>query len=433
MTSRQPIEAVADSRFLTIFSDGKSKSDVTLKNSQTGLLPKSTKMYEVGIDNLSLSLNGLSMIERSVTEPVIFEVIKLTYAGNIQVGAPNTWPLFPTDFRLPTPRDYQFRNDLEVITTYAQVGHRLADIGDKISEFINAGFNAGGLGYFEFPNSAPFVHPASPGPQHLAFKFHSSGRLQIYGSRTFWSYFALHIPAKRYQRSFLGYQYKRDRDQRVISINPSSGAYIENRVLFDVAHPTRGLVQGWGLVDVQLDPNQTANWQGIGTDFGDAISSYPGQSNAGDEAHQLMRTVQFSVLLAGNLFSTLDRRICIEVGTSLPITHSGLVEDNQEASDFILGRFMLDPALRANDTDGFDFHAQKFVLMDSTKRVLYHRLTPQSKVTTVRFQIYVRVRTFDEAADKWSMRTELLSMDQTDWWHIRVHFRELHKVGLLEK
>ena len=195
MTSRQPIAAAADSRYLTIFSDGNSKSDITFKNSQTGLLPKSTKMYEVGIDDLSLSLNGLSMLEKSQSEPVVFEILKLHYIGNLQLHLPGTWPYFPADFRLQNPRTYQFRNDLENFTTYAQVSHRLADLGEKISEYINAGFDAGGLGNYEFPNCDAFVHPASPAPQHLAFTFHSSGRLQIYGSRTFWSYFCLHIPA----------------------------------------------------------------------------------------------------------------------------------------------------------------------------------------------------------------------------------------------
>jgi hypothetical protein len=430
MTTRQPIETAADSRYLTVFSDGIAKSDITLKNSQTGLLPKSSKMYEVGIDDLSLSLNGLSMLERSLSEPVVFEVLRLHYDVTIQVGAPGTWALFPTDFRLNNPRDYQFRNDLETFTTYSQILHRLADIGDKISEFINAGFIAGAAGDYEFPNCAAFVDPAQPAPQHLAFKLHSSGRLQIYGSRTFWSYFCLHIPSKRYQRSFLGYQYSRYRDQRVISMNPSDGSYIRERVTFDVTQPTRGFVQSWGLVDAQLDPNQTANWAGTGQTFGLVISTMLGANNA---AQQILRTLQFTVLLAGNLFSSIDRRICIEVGTSLPITHSALIEDNEENSDFILGRFMIDPALRASDADTFDFHAQKFVLMDSTRRVLYHRLSPQSKVSTIRIQIYVRVRTFDEDADKWSMRTELLPMDQTDWWHCRLHFRELHKIGLREK
>ena len=387
-------------------------------------------MYEVGIDNLCLSLNGLSMLERSVAEPVVFEILRLHHIGNIQVGAPGTWAVFPTAFRLDNPRDYQFRNDLETFTTYAQVGHRMADIGDKVTEFINAGFIAGAAADYEFPNCEAFVHPETPAPQHLAFKFHSSGRLQIYGSRTFWSYFCIHIPAKRYQRSFLGYQYKHHIDQRVISVNPSNGAYIENRVTFDTAHPTRGFVSEWGEVDQQLDPNVTANWNGFGVSFGDYISTY---QNVGNAMQQLTRSLQFSVLMAGNLFSTLDRRICIEVGTSLPITHSALIEDNKENSDFILGRFMIDPALRATDTDSFDFHAQKFVLMDSSRRVLYHRLLPQSKVSTIRIQLYVRVRTFDEASDKWSMRTEILSMDQTDWWHCRLHFRELHKVGLTEK
>ena len=97
MTSRQPIEAVADSRFLSIFSDGKSKSDVTLKNSQTGLLPKSTKMYEVGIDNLCLSLNGLSMLERSVAEPVVFEILRLHYVRWVR-PEPGQFSQLPSDW-----------------------------------------------------------------------------------------------------------------------------------------------------------------------------------------------------------------------------------------------------------------------------------------------------------------------------------------------
>ena len=59
----------------------------------------------MGIDNLTLSMNGLSMLAPSTSEPIILEILALrTFNGQVaginNNGIPANWPLFPTDFRL---------------------------------------------------------------------------------------------------------------------------------------------------------------------------------------------------------------------------------------------------------------------------------------------------------------------------------------------
>ena len=133
----------------------------------------------------------------------------------------------------------------------------------------------------------------------------------------------------------------------------------------------------------------------------------------------------------GNLYSTFDRRVCIEVGTSLPLKNSPLVEDNKEASDFILGRFFINTGLRIEADEHGEYRQIShhgptvYTLMDGSKRVLYHQLHPQQKITTMRIKLYARVRTYDDASDKWSMRVITLPTELTDWWHIRLHFKEI--------
>ena len=51
-----------------------------------------------------------------------------------------------------------------------------------------------------------------------------------------------------------------------------------------------------------------------------------------------------------NLFSSLDQRVCIEVTTSLPLTHSALIEDSREKPDYSLGRFMINTGIRVSST-----------------------------------------------------------------------------------
>ena len=63
----------ADSRYVSLFSDANNKSDITFTDGHKGLLPKSTKLYEVGVDNLSISLNGVSMM--STKKDIVLEIL----------------------------------------------------------------------------------------------------------------------------------------------------------------------------------------------------------------------------------------------------------------------------------------------------------------------------------------------------------------------
>ena len=170
---RKPVIKAADSRYVSLFSDANNKSDITFQDGHKGLLPKSTKLYEVGVDNLTLSMNGLSMVTPSATEPIILEILALrTYVGQGPNDGAIQWPEFPAEFRLGTQvagfgaaRDYQLL-DSDVFTTLAQFMDRLDAIAERISAAINAGFVSGDD--WEFNTVNAFVTETSQSQVHVA-------------------------------------------------------------------------------------------------------------------------------------------------------------------------------------------------------------------------------------------------------------------------
>ena len=216
---RLPIRKMpADSRYVSLFSDASNKSDITFSDGHKGLLPKSTKLYEVGVDNLTLSLNGLSMLTPSKTEPIILEVIALRTNQNQAHPNPQTWSLFPAHFRLPGNYGPAVQLlDTDVYTTFNQIEDRLHEISEVMTEIINAGFTTGPD--FEWRDVVAFTAPHS---RHLYFNLHSSGRLVIHGSRTFWSFFCIHIPNPHYRSVLFGPKFDpNDPLQRFICLNPT--------------------------------------------------------------------------------------------------------------------------------------------------------------------------------------------------------------------
>ena len=151
----------------------------------------------------------------------------------------------------------------------------------------------------------------------------------------------------------------------------------------------RGFTPAWATIDANLDAQ-----------FDALVSNNP-QTDPSEEYGALLLNLE----LDGNLHCSLDGRICIEVGTSLPLTHSALIEDDKEKPDYSLGRFMFRSGLRVRyqTDDGHVSHEvhgpSTYELMDSEKRVLYHRLLPQEKVSVLRIQMYIRRRVYDVAKD----------------------------------
>jgi len=417
---RKPVLKAADSRYVSLFSDADNKSDITMNDGHKGLLPKSTKLYEVGVDNLTLSLNGLSMLTPSSTEPIILEILALrTYQGQQPNDLEAQWLAFPGAFRLGGAANFQLL-DTEVYTTYSQVMDRLEQIGGEVSALINGGFSTNGGILSEFTNVTPFQHIQA---KHLTFTLHNSGRLQIAGSRTFWSYFCIHVPNPHYRSILYGPDYAKNEELRIISVNPYSGDSEADRIEFgyDGAGVFKGFTPDWAGFDANIDAAF------------EALVANTAHSQVSEE----FATTGKIMLMQGNLYSSLDERVCIEVGTSLPLTHSALVEDNREGPDYSLGRFMFNSGLRVGFAYGDESHVMHgpstYELMNSEKRVMYHRLLPQEKVSVLRIQMYIRRRVYDVATDKWKMRSDPLPTAPSDWWHCRLHFRELHETAISQK
>ena len=133
----------------------------------------------------------------------------------------------------------------------------------------------------------------------------------------------------------------------------------------------------------------------------------------------------------GNLLHTLDRRVTLEVGCSMPLKNSPLIDHGQEAPDFVLGRFMFHKPYslqQASLPSGIGIAKVTSeslgvqTLQGPRDRVVFHHLQPQQKMQTLRLKLWVRVRTYTAATKKWGMQTIECPVDASDYWHIRLHF-----------
>jgi len=430
-----------ESKFVSIFSDSRPDSDISFRDAAQGLLKQSAERYMVGVDNLTVSMDGFSMIDQTPTPEVIIEVLKLQHKLTEAAGNAASWLEFPREFRHADAGSYQMRNDGPNITAYADIVVRLNEIASKVNTLLNTQFDSTVQTWSEtieictHAGGGVILGVADYDVVHLEFNLDITGRLTIKGSRLFWVTHMIHIPIKKYQRIFEGSLWNVGTDQRIVALtpwdSPDSGirmgvtgdpTAIEATKLLaiaEVAGVQRGYVKKWNVIDTAKFTAQV-----------NGVPFYQYLRGASADA-QSWRENFSSFRYVGNMFSTFDRRVCIEVGTSLPLQNSPLVEDNKEANDYILGRFFINPAVRVNtnnlgDNPEIGYHGPSvFTFMDGNQRVLYHHLHPQQKITTVRVKLYARIRAYDEAKDTWGMRVIALPTELTDWWHIRLHFKEI--------
>ena len=429
-----------ESKYVSVFSDSQPNSDISFRDAAEGLLRQSADRYVVGVDNLTINMDGFSMIDQTKQAEVLLEVLPLKHSNADVQNDETTWLDFPGGFRYADSVSYQLRNDSTNITTFADIIIRLNEIAAKVHENLRSGIAA--AGDFQYVEVAPVLLDSDTS-HHLRFSLNVTGHLTIYGSRLFWATHCVHIPIKKYQRIFLGSNWRHHEDQRIVSLSPYETGYghylgtmsatgaqlagtqadtIENKIL--VLNDGQGYVRRWSEI---INANFVAIVDGSNASWLPYIRAPANFQNAA----VLWREIKAQFKFMGNLYSTFDRRVCIEVGTSLPLKNSPLVEDNKEASDFILGRFFINTGLRIEADEHGEYRQiahhgpTVYTLMDGSKRVLYHQLHPQQKVTTMRIKLYARVRTYDDASDKWSMRVITLPTELTDWWHIRLHFKEI--------
>ena len=413
----------SDSRFVSVFADNTPDVDITF---MIPFLQRPTDHYMVGVDNLTISLSALGLLEDTLTEPDPKDIILQVIAKRKSIvgGGPALGPSLDRakgDFLVTENDNMKFRTFRgSTILSLNEFMIQLDGFGSDVSAKIEKGLTAGTtattyiFSYATGTNTVDGVVGGQNIPKHLGFYLTPDGRLAIVGSKLFWANFIIWFPNKKYRRivgietEFLSLTAK---DGLTYGNSKSEHDVLKTEVITrndgDTLWTLKDGIANVDDIDTLSTPWPNANWEG-----------------------------QSHVWVAGNcLLSSLDRRVSIELGASLPMINSPMVDHNEEAPDFVLGRWMFPRTAESVITGGSTIqglsaltqivqkdHMGVITLQGAKDRVLYHTLRPQAKLQTVRLRLFARVRTYNEVEDTWKMRTMAVPTSSTDWWHARLHF-----------
>ena len=459
MASVTQNKRTSESKYVSIFNDGSDGStdvDVTFREP---LLSRPSDHFLVGVDNLTVNMNNLSMIEtNNPADPddFIFQIGRLSGRTNISVADLNTEVAAgigtnPQNYNLTSyifPENYKFR-----ITTTTQNIQQLAYYLNSHFDYVNElfvlqgveealvlggrdGNNVNDAARKIQPQYAAAVGGAAtddlggvrfPG-KHIRCDLTGDGRLRIRGSRMFWAthfilfknpeYMYMFSGKRRYTaagtENFNESQYSLDLNGNVFAGRP---VIDEHRFIFSFSD------------NKELCSLRTLPGTNPGEDFGVSNARKVYLRGTGGAANgQAFRNSIHTLLLGANLMSTSDRRVAIELGCSLPIVNNPIVDHGRESPDIVIGRWMFNPKVRIKTTvQGTEMTFEGsapdvFEFQNSTDRVQYHSLMPQDKIHFVRLKMYARVRKYNSERDRFDMETVVYPMKTNDWWHARLHF-----------
>ena len=383
LRTEAPTQRDHTDKYVSCFSTGEASVVLTFRNP---ILQKSADHFKVGIDELTVNLANLSMLEYGVGD-VVFRIIRRG------VDAQEHADFYMIDG--PGGSEDKYRNaftfDVDrIYNTLQEVLSRFAQISTAVGTYIRAN----GL-----------VNPAGPPPtiganavwpvpvnagvdaDFLQITVTPNGQIQFAGNQVFWANFVVEVPLEKYRQIFFK---KSDVANRYLSLDPNTGV---QRVPFTV---------GVNLVSI---------------------------GNADPVVINDNNVVLQTIVGAGNLLNTLDRRVTLEVGCSLPIKNSPLIDHGVEAPDFVLGRYMLHKPYSMSTTGTVNpvlrIESESLgvqTLQGTRDRVVYHHLRPQQKINTLRLKLWARVRTYNEQTEKWGMKTIVCPVVGSDYWHVRLHF-----------
>ena len=404
----------SDSRFVSVFADSTPDVDITF---MVPFLQRPTDHYIVGVDNLTISLSALGLLDdEKDPKNIIMQVLRRQAQAG--VGVVNAAvDRNPNMFRLGDEANddfFKFRANAQgTILSLNEFMMQLDGFGSRVSNFLEAGVTAGTDGS---ANSFIWSYPgagANTNAKHLGFYLTPDGRLAIIGSYVYWSLCIIRFPNKKY-REIVGVT------NEFLSLTALQG--IEMGL-----HNNATVALRNQAIDVLANGNWTMN------DFDPTTVNTLATTWEGDDSK--WKNLSHTFLATNCLLSSLDRRVSIELGASLPMLNSPMVDHNMETPDFVLGRWMFPRNAESIITGGSGLTGtsnsvsitQKDVmgvitLQGAKDRILYHTLRPQAKLQTVRLRLFARVRTYNEALDTWAMKTFAVPTNKTDWWHARLHF-----------
>jgi len=374
------------------------------------LLQESADHFRVGIDELTVNLAHLSLLEfDSAGTNVLFRIKRLGYFGSGN-PPPAEGPERLADLQLHNGfGNAALANALEFkisrqYNTIAEIMERMKQICKALGTYINEnGLINPDPQHFDIddpdthqlwnvPIAAKAADVLVEPHEHIDVLLTTGGLLKFRGNKVFWSNFVIEIPEPKYRYLLVG-----DSTRRFISLHPGTGALVDQYtghlnyvVKFD----------GWDALD-------KATWVG-----GDVSKDSQKRSFTGDM----------------NIANSLDRRVALEVGCSLPLKNSPMFDHGAEAPDFVLGRFNLAQAMSGDayiEGGYMQLSVPKIGAMQlqgPKDRVCYHHLGPQQKIQTLRLRLWARVRTYDAANNRWGMKTIQMPVRGSDFWHIKLHF-----------
>ena len=398
LRTEAPSQKKHTDKYVSAYVSSDNYVDMSFSNP---VLQESADHYSVGIDELTVNLAQYARIQSGTN--VLFRIRRLGWFNDKPDGT-YVQPIDDLDEELAIHNGLgsaALASALEFkitrqYNTLSEIMERIAEICSALVTYIgdNGLTNPDAAAYD--PNDANtfrrwnVVVPQADAEHNDALRIQltAGGNIKFVGTKMFWSNFVIEIPESRYRYLLLG-----DSSKRYISVNPITGAeapqYTNRAVIpFD----------GWGDVDAAV----RATW---GT-------------------HALAPRTFTGAM---NLCNSLDRRVALEVGCSLPIKNSPMIDHGQEAPDFVLGRFPL------QQTQTGDYYGAELMLhipplgatalQGPRDRICYHHLGPQQKIQMLRLRLWARVRTYNADQNKWDMKTIQMPAQGSDFWHIRLHFR----------
>ena len=437
MASVQTNKRTSESKYVTVMADGADGSPDVDISFREPLLSRPSDHYMVGVDNLTVNLNHLPMLEMNADE-VVFELGRFTTNAAATHFDPlaGTTPLqqlaggageLVTDVFVAAEQfkilaNYQNIQQLVLALQefFASVNERIQAGPDVLGGFPNVGVVVQNDGAAPVPG--PFtaaIVAADKLTTHIQCVLSPSGQLRLIGSRAFWSNYFIRIPLAKHQYMLEG------KKTAAVYDGP---AKIREAFKY-LALDADGAVFDPISCDV-LDAVAPAQILFVNT----APAGYPVAHNRGiigtpaTLANLAYRTTLKQGVFGASLLGSAERRIAMEMGCSLPIVNNPLVDHNKESPDFTVGRWMWNSQSRLSALStgvNMEFSALApavFEFQNATDRVQFHSLMPQDKIHTLRLKLYCRVRTYNEARDRFDMETVVMPMSYTDWWHCRLHF-----------
>ena len=436
----------SESKYVSLFADSRPDVDVTFRDP---LLTRPTSHYVVGVDNLSVASRALSMIEpietahhtdllRVVRKPTVNAAGGNNRGQDSDADDPAGSRTLSQNIVIDGPHTIGYahlqQNLVNAAVPSSRVVHSAQELMEHlqtVAKVVNSTMSSGALvaaaadGVAQtFPAYVPDQEEKDDedGRDHLVFRLSSAGKLIIEGTKAFWSVCAIEVPTVQNQYGFYSAIKSRtgpfyaQTGRRFLTVDPAAGEHswgnlvciketmsIEPRVCgIQTVH------HGGGVSTLLQGANDGGN------------SFFSGASAASKE--------KIVMTLEGNIFLGLDRRVAVELGTSLPIKNSPMITHQDESPDFVIGRWIYrnDNTYTINDKGVNATHSHDVKVITEYQgaqdRVVFHELMPQSKVQTLRVRLFARVRSFDVATETYNVRVIELPTNAEDWWHGRLHF-----------